>query len=352
MVKTGQALTFQFPSVGSTGALTNADSTPTCTMYVDGVADGGAVTVTNPATGRYKAVCTVPTLTAGQCFEVWAAFAVATVNGGGIVFRDMADTTYPSETYSRIGATGSGLTSLAPSATALSTAQWSNTRAGYLDNLSAGAVATAAKLLSYVQSMLRSDVTVDTDIGGTYDDATDSQQAIRDRGDAAWGSSGGISASDVWSYATRTLTQGAASVATAVTGSTVTVYRGTRWSISLTGLTTFNTSTYTSIIVSVKRSAEDADSAAIFQVRKNRTGSPADGLTYFENAPTITAGQAAITVDSATAITIVCEGATTQYAEPGTYQYAIKILDASGYPTMISAGGTFTIVGELPLLVS
>jgi len=47
-------------------------------------------------------------------------------------------------------------------------------------------LATAAKLLSLVQSIARKDVTVDPDIGGTYDDATDSLQAIRDRGDAAW----------------------------------------------------------------------------------------------------------------------------------------------------------------------
>lgn len=72
----------------------------------------------------------------------------------------------------------------------------SATRAGYLDNLSAGAVATAAKLLSYFQSALRSDVTVDSDIGGTYDDATDSQQAIRDRGDAAWTTATGFSTLD------------------------------------------------------------------------------------------------------------------------------------------------------------
>lgn len=83
------------------------------------------------------------------------------------------------------------------------------TRTGYLDNLSAGAVATAAKLLSYFQSALRSDVTVDADIGGTYDDATDSQQAIRDRGDAAWTTATGFSthsAADVWAAGTRTLT--------------------------------------------------------------------------------------------------------------------------------------------------
>lgn len=39
--------------------------------------------------------------------------------------------------------TGSGLTSLAPAATALSTAIWTGTRAGYLDNLSGGAVMLA-----------------------------------------------------------------------------------------------------------------------------------------------------------------------------------------------------------------
>jgi ABC-type phosphate/phosphonate transport system substrate-binding protein len=39
------------------------------------------------------------------------------------------------DNYARIGSTGSGLTSLAPASTALSTAQWTNTRAGNLDNL-------------------------------------------------------------------------------------------------------------------------------------------------------------------------------------------------------------------------
>lgn len=85
----------------------------------------------------------------------------------------------------------------------------SSTRAGYLDNLSAGAVATAAKLLSYFQSALRKDVTVDADIGGNYDDATDSQEAIRDRGDSAWTTATGFSthsAADVWAVGTRTLT--------------------------------------------------------------------------------------------------------------------------------------------------
>ncbi len=172
------------------------------------------------------------------------------------------------------------------------------TRAGYLDNLSAGVVATA--------------------------------QAV-------------------WEYVTRTLTQGAVSVTAAVTGSSVTVYRGTRWSIAWTGLPS-NTG-YTAIIVSVKNHQSDADADAIMTVRKNASGS-GDGLLYFDGAPTVTAGQAAIAVNSSTAITLTLEAATSQYAMPGTYHYGIKYLDASGYPSQASIGGVFTIEGDIPRAIS
>jgi len=65
-----------------------------------------------------------------------------------VVTTYTGNTPQTGDSYARIGATGSGLTSLAPSSTALSTAQWTNTRAGYLDNLSAGAVALASTALS------------------------------------------------------------------------------------------------------------------------------------------------------------------------------------------------------------
>src|SRR6185436_13078399 len=45
------------------------------------------------------------------------------------------DTPQTGDSFARIGATGSGLTSLAPSATALSTVNWTTARAGYLDNI-------------------------------------------------------------------------------------------------------------------------------------------------------------------------------------------------------------------------
>lgn len=71
----------------------------------------------------------------------------------GVILADTVtnytgNTVQTGDSYARIGATGSGLSSLAPSATALSTATWTGTRAGYLDNLSAGAVATSAEVTS------------------------------------------------------------------------------------------------------------------------------------------------------------------------------------------------------------
>lgn len=86
----------------------------------------------------------------------------------------------------------------------------SATRAGYLDNLSAGAVATAAKLLAYFQLLFRSDAAIETDNAteltdinadggsgaGNYSAQTDSVEALRDRGDNAWITATGFSTLD------------------------------------------------------------------------------------------------------------------------------------------------------------
>ncbi len=86
----------------------------------------------------------------------------------------------------------------------------SATRAGYLDNLSVGAVATASKLTKYVQLILRKDSAIATDNSaevteinanggsgaGSFANSTDSQEALRDRGDAAWVTATGFSTLD------------------------------------------------------------------------------------------------------------------------------------------------------------
>jgi hypothetical protein len=55
MVKSGQSVTVDFTTLAATGALANAASTPTGTLVVNGVDNAAVVTVTNKATGIYKA---------------------------------------------------------------------------------------------------------------------------------------------------------------------------------------------------------------------------------------------------------------------------------------------------------
>jgi hypothetical protein len=79
----------------------------------------------------------------------------AITTSGGSVSSVLTLTTYTGNTpqtgdaYARLGAPSgvsiaADIATRAPSSTALSTAQWTNTRAGYLDNLSGGAVALAS----------------------------------------------------------------------------------------------------------------------------------------------------------------------------------------------------------------
>ncbi len=87
----------------------------------------------------------------------------------------------------------------------------SATRAGYLDNLSAGAVALAstfsgitslAQWLGLIACKQTGDATARTELratgagSGTFDETTDSQEALRERGDAAWVTATGFSTLD------------------------------------------------------------------------------------------------------------------------------------------------------------
>jgi len=141
-------------------------------------------------------------------------FAALGINASGHVSRvTLADTitTYTGNTpqtgdaYARIGATGSGLTSLAPAATALSTATWTATRAGYLDNLSGGAVMLAASY-SAPPSAAANAGAVRTELAtelGRIDVATSTRLASASY--SAPPSAGTISTT-VWSDVSRTLT--------------------------------------------------------------------------------------------------------------------------------------------------
>lgn len=88
------------------------------------------------------------------------------------------------DVYDRIGAAGAGLTVLASASNLAAVAAYVDTEIG----------AIIAHLLAMK--------------GATFSEATDSLEALRDRGDVAWitGGSGGATAGEVWAYAQRSLT--------------------------------------------------------------------------------------------------------------------------------------------------
>lgn len=175
--------------------------------------------------------------------------------------------------------------------------------------------------------------------GGAFANTTDSLEALQSEG-------GGSSAADIWAYATRTLTQGAASVLAAVTGSNITVYRGTTWSISLTGLG--DLTTYDTIYFSVKRKHSESDDDAILRL------SNAVGLERFNRAAA-TAANGSLVIDNAALgnITLTVQASITKDALSGQYLYDVKGVDTDGNPVDIkSIGGTFTISPDVTRAVT
>jgi hypothetical protein len=88
-VISSQSVTVEFTTRRfDTGVRTNADSTPTGTLIVNGTDNGATVTVTNITTGRYKAAVTLPTLSLGDIVELNITATVNGVTDNSIVYRD------------------------------------------------------------------------------------------------------------------------------------------------------------------------------------------------------------------------------------------------------------------------
>ena len=95
MVKTGQTWSGVFVALDATGALSTPSVGPAGVLYVDGTANGAAVTVSgaNP----YKWTVTLPALTAGQCVSMYITATIAAIATASVVAEDVADTAYGSE---------------------------------------------------------------------------------------------------------------------------------------------------------------------------------------------------------------------------------------------------------------
>jgi hypothetical protein len=146
-----------------------------------------------------------------------------------------------------------------------------------------------------------------------------------------------LSVTTIWAYADRTLTQAAASVTTAVTGSNVTTYTHATWSVSLTGLGSI--ADRTNMLVGIKSAATDADTAAQVLIDVST------GLLYVGGAVAGTAGDGSITVDDEDAgdITITLKPASSTLVTPGNYVYDVKKVTATTVDVM-SIGGYWRVI--------
>lgn len=153
-----------------------------------------------------------------------------------------------------------------------------------------------------------------------------------------------ISAATIWAYASRTLTQAAASVESAVSGDEVTVYRGTYWEVTLTGLP--DLTDRTEVYLAVKESKDDTDNEAI------ALWSLGTGLERF-NGQAATASEGTLTVPSSTSVKVVLKANTAQDAPiKSDLWYGVKRIASGGEAYASSEGGTWNILQDTPRAVT
>jgi hypothetical protein len=146
-------------------------------------------------------------------------------------------------------------------------------------------------------------------------------------------------AAEIWGYATRTLTQTAAAIASILTGSTITVPRGDTISITLTGLGSL--AGRTKLWFTVKGNNENTDIQSIIQIEENA------GLTYFNGEVAATPADGSVTVDDEDAGDITITLIASRSAElevTNKLVYDVQVL-ATTVTTLTS--GDFIVSGDV-----
>lgn len=136
----------------------------------------------------------------------------------------------------------------------------------------------------------------------------------------------------VWTYASRTLTQAAASVVSAVSGSTITIQRGDTLSASLSNIGSLVG--YVSVDFTVKANLDDTDAEALLRIRLNAS-TLSDGLLIVNGATATSEADGSITItDEPTGdITIGLAASVTDDLEEGSYTYDVQMITATAVTT-------------------
>ena len=152
-------------------------------------------------------------------------------------------------------------------------------------------------------------------------------------------SSFGTFAADVWSSVTRTLTQSAASVESAVSGSAVTQYRDSTIYFTLTGLGSL--AGRTKLYFTVKRDLDEDDDKSIFQVEESA------GLKYVNRVETTIAqaldGTLTVNDEDTGSITVKVAATRADELPLGSFAYSVKIVRAAAPEVYPVSEGTFVM---------
>lgn len=283
-VKSAQAVTVLFTTQNpTTGAAADATGTPTGTLYVNGTANGATVTVTNITTGVYKAALTLPSLTAGDVVSLRIAATVASVAGEAVVWQDTTTAIVADEVWDEAAAghATAGTFGQIVSGTATLVTSISSAMTTLTNRVGAWTGTGVNTVLGAFKAALSKTATLPTDIGGTFDPAADSTEAISEAvaavkvDTAAILEDTGTTLPGLFAASGATVT-----VISAVNGGTITVYVADTWSFTVTDAT-LDLSDYEAVALSVKRNARQADAEALLYLRSDtglqRIGGAAPG---------------------------------------------------------------------------
>lgn len=236
----------------------------------------------------------------------------------------------------------------------------------------------ASALATYDAPTFAEMVAAFAEIKGATWATTDTLEAIRDRGDAAWVTATGfatptnvsdaqaaiiadtgateaaalaaiaalnnLSAAQVWAYAARTLTGTAAAQTNPVVGSTLNITRAATFAAALTGLSVPDG--WTSARFTIKRSSRktEADTvSALLQILVTNGGDAGDGLVILNQSTSgLTAGDASLAISGTTA-TITIDDHVTQQLAKDTYTYDIKFYYGSS-ASVVATEATCNVV--------
>lgn len=322
-VKTGQAWAGTFVTLDATGALATPGTGPAGVLYVDGVANVAAVTITG--TNPYKWAVTLPALTAGQRVEMYITATIATIATAAVVAGDQADTSLLSDGVAVASIASEAITAASIKTDAITEIQSGLAVPGDLMGLADDAI-TASKFDETTAYPVKSADAGATQIARKGADA-DTLKTLSDQIDGI--DLTGV-ATAVWASSTRTLTQSAASVAAAVAGSTITCQRGDTLSASLTGLG--DLSDRVKLWGTVKSDPSLPDTAATLMAEETAGLTRVNGAAY----TTITDGDITVTDEVTGALTWTIQPAVTKDLAPGPYTYDLQKLTAAGVVTTVT----------------